>query len=330
MSYAAFRTIGLGLDSSGRRRIFLNGRPYYNNAVLDQGYWPEGIYSAPTDEALASDIAMAKGLGFNTIRKHAKVESERWYWHCDRLGMLVWQDIPSGGQPMRFLYSAILGFAGLALRDDRRLSRFGREDASGRAEFEREAEEIVGFLEPFPCVVVWVAFNEGWGQFELSRIAAALARRDPSRLVDAASGWYDAGAGSFASRHDYSRRPRAPGRVSAGARAAALTEFGGLTLKVEGHSTDDERQFGYAGALDREALTLGYERLAARLERLARRGLAASVYTQITDVEIERNGLATYDREVLKAELARIRAANLSLTRAGSQGSSGIEGSEAR
>jgi beta-galactosidase/beta-glucuronidase len=322
-SYAAIRTVGLGLDSSGRRRIFLNGRPYYNNGVLDQGYWPEGIYSAPTDEALASDIAMAKQLGFNTIRKHAKVESERWYWHCDRIGMLVWQDIPSGGAPMRFLYSAILGFAGLALRDDRRLLRFGREDAAGRADFEREIEEIVGFIEPFPCVVVWVPFNEGWGQFESSRIAAALAERDPSRLVDAASGWYDAGAGSLASRHDYSRMPRAPSRVSAGiragARAAALTEYGGLTLKVEGHSTDDERQFGYAGASDREALARGYERLAARLERLARQGLAASVYTQITDVEIERNGLVTYDREVLKAELSRVREANLSLTRAGSE-----------
>jgi beta-galactosidase/beta-glucuronidase len=316
-SYAALRAVELRPDAAGRARVFLNGEPYYNNAVLDQGYWPDGIYTAPTDEALASDIARAKELGFNAIRKHAKVESERWYWHCDRLGMIVWQDIPSGGAPMRFLYSAILGFLGVRLRDDRLLGRFGRATEEGRDDFEIEATAILDYLEGFPCIAAWVPFNEGWGQFDSARIAAWVAERDPTRLVDAASGWYDRGAGRFASRHDYSTSPRAP-RADRG-RAAALTEYGGLTLRVAGHSTEDRRQFGYAGARDAEDLTSGYEALAARLAVLAREGLAASVYTQISDVEIERNGLVTYDRMVVKADPARVRAANLALTAAAAE-----------
>jgi beta-galactosidase/beta-glucuronidase len=320
-SYAALRVVELGSDAEGRTRIFLNGESCFNNAVLDQGYWPEGVYTAPTDEALASDIVKAKELGFNAIRKHAKVEAERWYWHCDRLGMLVWQDIPSGGSPMRFLFSAILGYAGVRLRDDRFLGRFGRETEAGRIEFELEAAEIVDSLDFFACVVAWVPFNEGWGQFESARIARWLAERDPSRLVDAASGWYDRGVGHFSSRHDYSAKPRMPtasnGRAKGG-RAAALTEYGGLTLRVAEHSTEDRRQFGYVGASDGEDLAARYEALAARLAALAREGLAASVYTQISDVEIERNGLLTYDRKLVKTDAARIRAANLALTEAGS------------
>jgi hypothetical protein len=322
-SYAALRTVELRPDAAGRARVFLNGAPLYNNAVLDQGYWPEGIYTAPTDEALASDILRARELGFNAIRKHAKVESERWYWHCDRLGMLVWQDIPSGGAPMSFLFSAILGFLGARLRDDRSYWRFGRASEEGRDDFEIETATILGHLEGFPCIVAWVPFNEGWGQYDSEAIAAAIAERDPTRLVDAASGWYDRGAGDFASRHDYSAKPRSPG--AAGRRAAALTEFGGLTLRVAGHSTDDARQFGYAGARDAEDLTARYEALAARLAELARAGLAASVYTQISDVEIERNGLVTYDRKVVKADAARIREANLALTAAGSAAADPVE-----
>jgi hypothetical protein len=315
-SYAALRTVALASDAAGRQRILLNGRPLFCNAVLDQGYWPEGVYTAPTDEALVSDLLWAKELGFNTVRKHAKVESERWYAHCDRLGLLVWQDIPSGGKPMGLLYSALLGLAGARPRDDRALSRFGRAEAEGREDFEREAGELIDFLEGFPCIIAWVPFNEGWGQFESRRIAQAIAARDPSRLVDAASGWYDEGGGQFASRHDYWKRPRLP-RVS-GCRAAVLSEYGGLTFRVPGHSTEDRRQFGYLVVRDGEALTAGYEALAARLAVLAGEGLAASVYTQISDVEIERNGLLTYDRKVVKPEAARIRAANRALTKAGS------------
>ena len=200
-SYAAMRSVAIGPDAAGRPRILLNGEPLFNNAVLDQGYWPEGVFTAPSDAALLSDIKAAKALGFNTIRKHAKVECERWYWHCDREGVLVWQDIPSGGAPMTFLHSAILGFAGIRLRDDRGLPRFGRSDAEGRADFERETEEIMAFLRHFPSIVAWVPFNEGWGQFESRRIAARVAALDPTRIVDAVSGWYDRGAGHLASRH---------------------------------------------------------------------------------------------------------------------------------
>jgi len=319
-SYAAMRSVSIGADSAGRPRILLNGEPLFHNAVLDQGYWPEGIYTAPTDAALLSDIKAAKAFGFNTIRKHAKVESERWYWHCDREGVLVWQDIPSGGAPMTFLHSAILGFAGIRLRDDRGLGRFGRTDAAGRADFEREAAEIVDFLRGFPCIVAWVPFNEGWGQFESRRVASHIADLDPSRIVDAVSGWYDRGAGHVASRHDYSRKPRLPSARRG--RIAAISEFGGLTLKIEEHSVEDERQFGYRRVRDGDELASRYEELVAgRLAALAGKGLAASVYTQITDVEIERNGLLTYDRRFQKADPGRIRAANLALISAAKKAS---------
>jgi beta-galactosidase/beta-glucuronidase len=324
-SYAAMRSVALGTDAEGRTRIFLNGKPYFNNAVLDQGYWPEGNLTPPSDEALASDISAAKALGFNTIRKHVKVESERWYWHCDRLGVLVWQDVPSGGLPMSFFHSAILGFAGIRLNDTRLLGRFGRADKAGRDDFEREAAEIVDHLSFFPCIVVWVPFNEGWGQFESSRIAGEISARDPGRLVDAASGWYDSGSGHFASRHDYTKSPRMPRRLLArdgSPRAAIISEYGGLTLRVEGHSTEDKRQFGYVGASDGDDLALRFETLAAHLADLARQGLAAAVYTQITDVEIERNGLWTWDRRKAKADVARIRAANEAITKAGSMDAS--------
>jgi hypothetical protein len=317
-SYAAFRTVTLGPGHDGRPRILLNGEPYFNNGILDQGYWPDGVYTAPTDEALVSDIEQAKALGFNMIRKHAKVESERWYWHCDRLGMLVWQDIPSGGEPMRLLYSAALGFAGFRLRDDRALWRFGRGDAASRADFERESSEIYHYLEGFPCIVAWVPFNEGWGQFESARLTTTLVGRDPGRLVDAASGWYDQGVGHFASRHDYRSPPRMP--RADGRRARALSEYGGIALRVAGHATEDRRQFGYAGARDGDDLAARYEALASRLSRFAKEGLAASVYTQLSDVEIERNGLLTYDRRAVKAAKARVRAANLALTASGSGG----------
>ena len=311
-SYAAMRSVSVGADAAGRPRILLNGEPLFHNAVLDQGYWPEGIYTAPTDAALLSDIRAAKAFGFNTIRKHAKVESERWYWHCDREGVLVLQDIPSGGAPMTFLHSAILGFAGIRLRDDRGLGRFGRTDAAGRADFEREAAEIVDFLRGFPCIVAWVPFNEGWGQFESRRVASHIAALDPSRIVDAVSGWYDRGAGQVASRHDYSRKPRLPSARRG--RVAAISEFGGLTLRIAEHSVEDERQFGYRRVRDGAELASRYEELVAgRLAALAGKGLAASVYTQITDVEIERNGLLTYDRRLQKADPGRIRAANVAL-----------------
>jgi beta-galactosidase/beta-glucuronidase len=310
-SYAALRKIELRAGGRGRPRIFLNGSPCFCSGVLDQGYWPDGVYTPPSDEALASDIVWAKRLGFNMVRKHAKVESDRWYWHCDRLGMLVWQDIPSGGKPMSFFHSALLGFAKVRLHDTLLLGRFGRQEAAGMADFEREAFEIVDALAFHPCIVAWVPFNEGWGQFHSARIAAAFATRDPSRLVDAASGWYDEGAGDFKSVHDYRKSPRAPWFRKG--RAFVLSEFGGLTLKIAEHSVDDKRQFGYHGAADGAALGAKFEALAKRVQALKKRGLSASVYTQIADVEIERNGLLTYDRRELKTDENKIRAANEAL-----------------
>ena len=326
-SYAALRRIEVAPGTDGAPRILLNGRPYFVDAILDQGYWPEGVYTAPTDEALAADVASAKRLGFNAIRKHAKVEPERWYWHCDRLGMLVWQDIPPGGKPMSLLYSAVLGIAGARLDDGRGRSRFGRSEAASRDDFEREAAEIVDALEFFPCIFAWCPFNEGWGQFDAARIAREFASRDPTRIVDHASGWYDRGAGHLASRHDYSPKPSAP-RIER-ARAAALSEYGGLTLRIQDHSGEDTRQFGYTRVRDGTDLAAKYELLAARLGRLTREGLAACVYTQLTDVEIERNGLLTYDRKIFKADPVRIAAANAALIAAANSAASGTAGSAA-
>jgi len=212
---------------------------------------------------------------------------------------------------MSFFHSAILGFARVRLHDTILLGRFGRKEREGRADFEREALEILDALAFHPCIVAWVPFNEGWGQFHSARIAAAFARRDPSRLVDAVSGWYDEGAGDFKSVHDYGKSPRAPGGRKG--RAFALSEFGGLTLRIAEHSVDDKRQFGYHGAADGAELGAKYGALLGRLRSLKARGLAASVYTQITDVEIERNGLLTYDRRALKTDEKKIRAANEAL-----------------
>ncbi len=308
-SYFAMRKTEIRADEKGVKRLFLNNRPYFHNGVLDQGYWPDGLYTAPADEAMVFDIETMKKLGFNMLRKHIKVEPMRWYYHCDRLGMLVWQDMPSGGGPYRFSTVTLPLITGRHRRDDR-YAAFGRESPQGRAEYEGELKEMVAQLYNVPSVVLWVPFNEGWGQFDAARVYNLLRSLDPTRPVDHASGWHDQGVGEFKSLHVYFKPYRfRPDRLG---RAVALTEFGGYNLRVEGHTWNDESNFGYRRFKSQQALWQAYRALYEKQIRPAiPRGLCAAVYTQLSDVEDELNGLVTYDRRVLKLpseDVARLNA----------------------
>ncbi len=293
-SYAGLRTIAVGPDDAGVPRLLLNGAPLFQHGLLDQGFWPDGLYTAPSDEALRFDLEVAKRLGFNALRKHVKVEPQRWYWWCDRLGLLVWQDMPSGDRSI-----------GARDQDLERAPESARQ-------FELELGRLVDALESHPCVAVWVPFNEGWGQFDTARIAGWLAQRDPSRPVDSASGWTDRGAGQVHDVHAYPG-PGMPALESA--RAAVLGEYGGLGLPLPGHTWVERGGWGYRSLDSSAALTDAYVALARRLRPLLGQGLAAAVYTQLSDVETEVNGLLTYDRAVLKVDAERVRAANLDLYR---------------
>ena len=307
-SYFALRKLGTA-EYRGRKVLALNGKPYFHNGLLDQGYWSDGLYTAPSDEALVYDIQTAKSLGFNMLRKHIKVEPLRWYYHCDRLGMLVWQDLPSGGGR----YDPLVVSAPLvtdAHLKDSHYALFGRADRRGREQFLADLDATVRHLRACPCVAVWVPFNEGWGQFDALRATERLRALDPTRLVDHASGWHDQGGGDFKSRHVYFRpvRLRHDGR-----RVLALTEFGGYSLPVEGHVYG--KKFGYRMYRSAAEWMDDYVNLYETqiLPLIAAQGLSATVYTELSDVEDELNGLLTFDRRVCKVDAARLRALNARL-----------------
>ncbi|RYU13870.1 glycoside hydrolase family 2 [Nocardioides iriomotensis] len=310
-SYVGMRSVAVGTDESGTPRLLLNGEPFLHAGVLDQGYWPDGLLTPPSDEAMVHDISTMKRLGFTMLRKHIKVEPLRWYHHCDRLGMLVWQDMVNGGGRYRtaaVTWPGRLPSAGRRLRDDR-YAVFGRTDSHGRDEFRREARATVELLRNTPSVVCWVPFNEGWGQFDAAAVAAEVAALDPTRVVDHASGWHDQGAGDVWSLHVYQRRFRAPRRAPEERRVLALTEYGGYDLTVPDHTWGPEHM-GYRHFDTVTALAAAFERLHDdELVPTVGAGLSATVYTQLCDVEDEVNGLLTYDREVLKIDEAVVRAA---------------------
>jgi hypothetical protein len=278
-SYFGMRKIALRKDEQGVTWIALNDQFIFEIGTLDQGFWPDGIYTAPTDEALRSDIEFLKKAGFNLTRKHVKVEPDRWYYWCDKLGLLVWQDMPSGNN---------------ATMD-------------GRRDFEKELLRMVDGLENHPSIIVWVLFNEGWGQYDTKPLADWLKELDPSRLVDDASGWTDMRAGDLIDMHNYSG-PDVPS--SEPHRAAVLGEFGGLGLAVEGHSWSTHC-WGYVMLPDEKELASRYARALKQVWRLHNlRGLSAAIYTQTSDVETECNGLQTYDRAMAKIAPAILLAAN--------------------
>lgn len=306
-SYFGMRKMEVRADRGGVKRLFLNGEPYFQSGLLDQGYWPDGLYTAPSDEALIYDIQTAKAMGFNLLRKHIKVEPMRWYYHCDRLGMLVWQDMPSGGGKYRFSTITLPLVTGIHRRDNH-YRAFARASSQGRGEYMDELEEMVGQLFNAPSVVLWVPFNEGWGQFDSTLVMERLRTLDPTRPVDPASGWHDQGAGELRSLHVYFK-PFCFRRDRRG-RALALSEFGGYNLRVDGHCFN-QKDYGYRRLPDAAALWRDFSRLYEReVLPAVPRGLCASVYTQLSDVEDELNGLMTYDRRVVKLDADEVRELN--------------------
>lgn len=309
-SYFGLRTFAVQPDENGTPYFLLNGRPYFQKGLLDQGYWPDGLYTAPSDEALRRDIEQAKALGFNMLRKHIKVEPARWYYHCDTMGMLVWQDMPSGAAYPGDLLAVALPNIGVQV-SDKKHKRFKRENTAARLQFTKELKEMVEALTDAVCICTWVPFNEGWGQFDAAAATALLWTLDPTRPVDHASGWHDQGAGDYKSIHKYIFKVRPP---HPDGRAFALTEYGGYSQVLDGHVWDKENSFGYRMYPDKAALTAAYRKLhEEQILPLLKKGLCVSIYTQLTDVELEVNGLFTYDRAVCKLDEAVVKEINQKL-----------------
>lgn len=312
-SYFGMRAFGIGKDEKGLPRLLLNGKPYFQNGLLDQGYWSDGYYTAPSDEALIHDIAEMKRLGFNMLRKHIKVEPLRWYYHCDRLGMLVWQDMMNGGESYSPLSIYVFSNLGLRVKDDR-YRYFSRSDEAGRTHYYEELGQMIDLLYNTVSLALWVPFNEGWGQFDALKAAAFIRKRDDTRPIDHASGWYDQGGGDIKSIHWYFR-PYHHKQPSKEQRPICLTEYGGYNCAVPGHCWGEGAEFGYKKIADPAEFNRAFQKLMEeQIIPAKERGLAAAVYTQVSDVEGERNGLLTYDRKVCKANEAIFRAVNAKLT----------------
>lgn len=282
-------------------RICLNGEVQFQNGVLDQGYWPESLYTPPSDAAMIFDIREMKKTGFNMVRKHLKIEPQRWYYHCDRLGIVVWQDMVNGGSYYKHWFvtygATLLSWLRIPMRDvyPRLLSR---EAKAGRLEFIREMKETIRLLGNHPSIAAWVIFNEGWGQFQTEDMTRIVRRLDPNRLIDQASGWFDQGGGDFSSLHNYFFklfiRPERE-------RASVLSEFGGYSYREPGHCAK-EKLYGYGICKNKKDLEKRFLERWQGVRNLIPQGLSASIYTQWTDVEEEVNGVFTYDREVRKIE----------------------------
>ena len=298
-SYFAMRQWTLEKDDDGILRTCLNHQFYFQNGLLDQGYWPDGLYTPPSDEALVFDIQAMKQLGFNMLRKHAKIESLRWYYHCDRLGMIVWQDMVNGGDvPSPLLVTYLpTGLPAVQKLPMDLPWMTGRKDKKVREAWILECDETVQLLYNCPSLACWVPFNEGWGQFDTQRVTDRIRTMDATRFIDAASGWFDLGCGDFVSEHNYFRKLEVH---PDGKRAFVLSEYGGYACHVDGHSAVDE-VYGYKTYEDTEKLNNAFWKMMTEsVEPLIKKGLCAAVYTQVSDIEEEVNGVLTYDRKVCK------------------------------
>lgn len=289
-TYFGMRKVSLGKDEEGITRILFNNKPLFMFGPLDQGFWPDGLYTAPSDEALRYDIEVTKHMGFNMCRKHVKVEPARWYYWCDKQGLIVWQDMPSGD-------ASVASGKGEITRS-----------AESAAIYERELKAMIDGAHNFPSIVAWVVFNEGWGQFDTQRITEWTKQYDPTRLADCASGWNDFPTGDM---HDLHHYPQPASPLPEPRRAAVLGEYGGLGLPLKGHTWLSEKNWGYRSYPDRDALADAYFDLLISLRQLiGDPGLSAAVYTQTTDVETEVNGLLSYDRQVIKIDPERLAQAH--------------------
>lgn len=294
-SYGALRKVSMITDSKGMQRFALNDQQVFHYGPLDQGWWPDGLYTAPTDEALAFDIVKTKEMGFNMIRKHVKVEPARWYYHCDKMGIMVWQDMPSGDLGNR--WEQKLGVIGKGTDRDR--------TPESEAIYKKEWKAIIDANYNFPSIVVWVPFNEAWGQFKTHEISDWTKAYDPTRLVNSASGgnFELTGAkiaGDILDVHNYPDPVMPSPDLFGKIQILVLGEFGGLGLPVEAHTWQEKDNWGYQSFKSKDELLDRYKILMKDLRDLIPKGLAAAVYTQTTDVEIETNGILTYDRKVIK------------------------------
>ncbi len=299
-SYFAMRCFTVEKDEQGIARFCLNHKPCFLHGILDQGYWPDGLMTAPCDDAFVYDIRLVKDLGFNMIRKHIKIEPLRWYYHCDRLGMIVWQDMVNGGTKYHMPYvcylPTLLPWSGRHLKDNH-YRLLSRADKEGREEWLAECVETIKHLYNVPSLAVWGPFNEAWGQFDAVKVCELIKKEDPTRPVDATSGWFDQGCGDFRSIHNYFRRLKAEPESE---RACMISEYGGYACHIAGHSSVD-RIFGYQKYENCETLQKAYDELITKqLLPLEKSGLSGGVYTQLSDIEEEVNGLVTYDRRLVK------------------------------
>ena len=306
-SYFAMRKYEIKKDKDGIPRIYLNNELYFQNGVLDQGYWPDGLYTAPSDEAFIYDIQKVKELGFNMIRKHIKIEPLRWYYHCDRLGVIVWQDMVNGGEKYNTFLVGYLPTLFPKLIEhfkDKHYALLSRKNITGREEWITECKETVEHLYNCPCIAVWVPFNEGWGQFDAGNAVKLIRDMDKTRLIDQASGWFDQQGGDFKSIHNYFRILE----VVPEKRATVLSEFGGYACYSADHSYS-WTIYGYRIFITNDDLNHAYQKLFQNeIAKLIQKGLSAAVYTQLADVEDEVNGLLTYDRKVCKVTKVSILA----------------------
>ena len=313
-SYFGMRKFSIVKDSAGIPRLGLNNKPYFQRGLLDQGYWPESQLTPPTDEAMIFDIEKMKELGYNMLRKHIKEEPLRWYYHCDRLGMLVWQDMISGGQYIGNVLAGVLPNINIHVKDSKYKS-FKRDKPEWRQEFKDELFGMIDNLYNCVSICCWVPFNEGWGQFDAKEIGTAIKNYDPSRFVDHASGWHDQGGPEFKSIHKYILPIHAPTARRTAGRPIVLSEYGGSSWNIVEHAWNPKRSFGYIMFKNSEKLSAAYKRLhESQVIPLINKGLCATVYTQVSDVEFEVNGIYSYDRKILKLDADTVRAVNAKLT----------------
>lgn len=297
-SYAAMRKYSSKRDANGIVRLELNNKPLFQFGPLDQGWWPDGLYTAPTDEALLYDIQKTKDFGFNMIRKHIKVEPARWYTYCDKLGIIVWQDMPSGDRNPEWQNRKY--FEGTEMK----------RSAESEACYRKEWKEIMDALYSYPCIGTWIPFNEAWGQFKTPEIVGWTKQYDPTRLVNPASGGNHYTCGDMLDLHNY---PAPELYLYDAQRATVLGEYGGIGWVVQGHIWEPDRNWGYIQFNSSKEVTDEYVKYAEKLYDLIPRGFSAAVYTQTTDVEVEVNGLMTYDRKVIKLDEKRVREINRKL-----------------
>lgn len=303
-SYFGMRKFSVGTDKNGIKRLFLNNKPYFHNGLLDQGYYPDGYLTPPSNSALENDVKTVKSMGFNMLRKHIKIEPLLWYHYCDVNGIIVWQDMVNGGGKYG-LEVSVLPFIGVNL-DDTNYKTFKRTDKKQRESYYNELSEMLDTLYNCPCIAVWVPFNEGWGQFDSAKAYDFIKSVDSTRIIDSTSGWHDRGTTDVISKHIYFT----PIKVKSGDKPYVLSEYGGYSHRVVGH-TFGSKMFGYKIYKTEKSMTAAYERLFNNvIIPQIDTGLSAAVYTQLTDVEDELNGLVTYDRKIVKINSEVIRKIN--------------------